>query len=59
MDGVSGIFRKPYEGAKNGGLSGFSKGLGKGAIGLVANPGAGTSHYWTFGCCTMEFAAFT
>lgn len=40
-DGVSGVFTKPISGAKEEGVEGFFKGLGKGAIGLVARPTAG------------------
>lgn len=32
---------KPYSGAKEEGVEGFFKGLGRGAIGLVARPSAG------------------
>ena len=41
MDGISGTITKPYKGAKEGGWVGFSKGLAKGAAGLVTGPGAG------------------
>ena len=41
MDGVTGVFTKPFKGAKNEGVEGFFKGLGKGAVGLVARPTAG------------------
>lgn len=40
-DGVTGVFFKPVSGAKEQGFEGFFKGLGKGAIGLVARPAAG------------------
>lgn len=43
MDGLSGAIIKPYKGAKEGGWPGFSKGLAKGAMGLVTGPGAGMS----------------
>jgi sterol 3beta-glucosyltransferase len=46
-DGLSGAVIKPYEGAKEGGWAGFGKGLGKGVMGLVTGPGAGTSLHWT------------
>jgi vacuolar protein sorting-associated protein 13A/C len=36
--GVSGVFTKPYEGAKQEGFKGFSKGVGKGVVGLVVTP---------------------
>nr|XP_023025337.1 vacuolar protein sorting-associated protein 13-like [Leptinotarsa decemlineata] len=39
--GVTGVFTKPVEGAKEQGVEGFFKGLGKGAVGLVARPVAG------------------
>ena len=41
IDGVTGLFLKPYEGAKKEGAVGFLKGLGKGFIGLVTKPIAG------------------
>ncbi|KAL5288954.1 hypothetical protein ACFFRR_009268 [Megaselia abdita] len=40
-EGVTGVFTKPIAGAKEQGVSGFFKGLGKGAIGFVARPAAG------------------
>lgn len=41
VDGVSGVFTKPISGAKEQGVGGFFKGLGKGAVGLVTRPTAG------------------
>ncbi|KAF7282566.1 hypothetical protein GWI33_002356 [Rhynchophorus ferrugineus] len=41
VDGVTGVFTKPVSGAKEQGVEGFFKGLGKGAVGLVARPAAG------------------
>lgn len=41
FDGVTGVFTKPISGAKSDGVEGFFKGLGKGAVGLVARPTAG------------------
>ncbi|XP_075971796.1 vacuolar protein sorting 13C isoform X2 [Anticarsia gemmatalis] len=41
VDGVTGVFTKPIEGAREQGVEGFFKGLGKGAVGLVARPTAG------------------
>ncbi|XP_059046157.1 intermembrane lipid transfer protein Vps13 isoform X1 [Achroia grisella] len=41
VDGVTGVFTKPIEGARDQGVEGFFKGLGKGAVGLVARPTAG------------------
>lgn len=41
LEGVTGVFTKPITGAKEQGVGGFFKGLGKGAIGLVARPAAG------------------
>lgn len=38
IGGVTGIFTKPFEGAKKGGAKGFVKGVGKGVLGLVASP---------------------
>ncbi|KAH8275295.1 hypothetical protein KR026_004712 [Drosophila bipectinata] len=40
-DGVTGVVTKPVSGAREHGVEGFFKGLGKGAIGLVARPTAG------------------
>lgn len=36
--GVSGIFSKPIQGAKQSGLRGFTAGIGKGLLGAVATP---------------------
>ncbi|KAL8771211.1 MAG: hypothetical protein Q9209_003382 [Squamulea sp. 1 TL-2023] len=41
-DGLLGFVVKPYQGAKQGGLTGFSEGLAKGTAGLVTGSGAGT-----------------
>lgn len=41
FDGVTGVFTKPIEGAREEGVEGFFKGLGRGAVGLVARPTAG------------------
>nr|XP_026496694.1 vacuolar protein sorting-associated protein 13 isoform X1 [Vanessa tameamea] len=41
VDGVTGVFTKPFEGARDHGVEGFFKGLGVGAVGLVARPTAG------------------
>ncbi|XP_039749833.1 vacuolar protein sorting-associated protein 13 isoform X2 [Pararge aegeria] len=41
VDGVTGVFTKPIEGAREQGVEGFFKGLGVGAVGLVARPTAG------------------
>ncbi|EDW02215.1 vacuolar protein sorting-associated protein 13 [Drosophila grimshawi] len=41
VDGVTGVVTKPVSGAREEGFEGFFKGLGKGAIGLVARPTAG------------------
>ncbi|KRT85331.1 hypothetical protein AMK59_1583, partial [Oryctes borbonicus] len=40
-DGITGVIRKPISGAKEEGVGGFIKGLGKGAVGLVTRPTAG------------------
>lgn len=42
FSGVSGIVKRPAEGAKKGGLKGFVKGVGKGIVGAVATPVTGT-----------------
>ncbi|CAG9772493.1 unnamed protein product [Ceutorhynchus assimilis] len=41
FDGVTGVFTKPVSGAKEQGVEGFFKGLGKGCVGLVTRPAAG------------------
>lgn len=41
MSGVTGVITKPVSGAKEQGVEGFFKGLGKGAVGLVVKPVAG------------------
>ncbi|CAH1789713.1 unnamed protein product [Owenia fusiformis] len=41
VDGITGIVRKPMEGAKQEGAEGFFKGLGKGLVGVVARPTSG------------------
>ncbi|CAF1245225.1 unnamed protein product [Adineta ricciae] len=41
VDGVTGVVTKPVSGAKEGGASGFVKGLGKGFLGLVTRPTGG------------------
>ena len=38
VGGVTGVFTKPFEGAKREGAKGFLKGVGKGVLGLVASP---------------------
>lgn len=38
---MTGVFTKPIEGARDQGVEGFFKGLGRGAVGLVARPTAG------------------
>lgn len=45
FDGVTGVFTKPISGAKEQGIGGFFKGLGKGAVGLVARPTAGVMDF--------------
>ncbi|CAF1256037.1 unnamed protein product [Rotaria sordida] len=41
VNGVTGVVKKPVAGAARSGASGFVKGLGKGLIGLVAQPASG------------------
>lgn len=41
MDGFTGFVTKPIRGARDEGVGGFFKGVGKGTIGLVARPAAG------------------
>jgi vacuolar protein sorting-associated protein 13A/C len=44
-DGVTGLFTKPFKKAKEEGAIGFFKGVGAGAIGLVASPFAATLRF--------------
>ena len=39
--GLTGIIRKPIEGARDDGLEGLVKGIGKGAVGVLAQPATG------------------
>ena len=39
--GITGVFLQPIKGAKDGGVGGFLKGIGKGAVGLIAKPVSG------------------
>lgn len=41
VGGVTGVVTKPISGARSEGFQGFFKGLGKGAVGLVARPATG------------------
>ena len=41
VGGVTGVVTKPYEGAKETGVGGFFKGVGKGVAGLVTRPTGG------------------
>ena len=41
VDGVTGVVKKPLEGAKQDGAKGFFKGVGKGFLGLVTRPTGG------------------
>lgn len=41
FDGVTGVFTKPISGAKEEGVEGFFKGVGKGVAGLLTRPAAG------------------
>jgi vacuolar protein sorting-associated protein 13A/C len=41
VDGVTGIVRKPMEGAKQEGVEGFFKGMGKGLVGVFTRPASG------------------
>lgn len=45
QDGVTGFFMKPARGAKEHGVSGFIKGVGKGVAGLIAAPVSGEEQY--------------
>lgn len=41
VDGVTGLGRKPFEGAEREGALGFFKGIGKGVVGLATKPAIG------------------
>jgi vacuolar protein sorting-associated protein 13A/C len=41
LSGVTGVFTTPVKEAKKGGIGGFFKGIGKGAVGLIAKPATG------------------
>ena len=41
FDGVTGVFTKPIDGAREDGVEGFFKGVGKGVVGLVTRPASG------------------
>jgi vacuolar protein sorting-associated protein 13A/C len=41
FSGVTGVFTKPVQGARTGGVGGFFGGVGKGMAGLVAKPVSG------------------
>lgn len=41
VDGVTGVFTKPIDGAREEGVEGFFKGMGKGVVGLVTRPASG------------------
>jgi len=41
VDGATGVVTKPIEGAKEEGVGGFIKGMGKGVVGLAARPTGG------------------
>jgi vacuolar protein sorting-associated protein 13A/C len=41
VEGVTGVLTKPIEGARQGGVGGFAKGLGKGLLGAVLRPVSG------------------
>lgn len=40
-DGITGVVTQPIQGAKKDGLSGFTKGVGMGIMGLLVKPSAG------------------
>lgn len=40
-DGYSGLLTQPFEGAREGGVTGFTKGIGKGIGGFFLKPSAG------------------
>ena len=43
LDGVTGVVKKPLQGAEKKGLEGFAKGIGKGLLGLLVKPIIGIS----------------
>lgn len=45
--GLSGIIRKPIEGARDDGFGGLIKGIGKGAVGIIAQPATGVIDFAT------------
>lgn len=47
FEGVTGLFTKPFKKAKEEGVKGFFKGVGAGAVGLVASPFAATLRFGT------------
>ena len=46
--GIGGLIYEPYKGAKENGFKGATKGIGKGILGLVCKPVAGTIDFVTF-----------
>lgn len=53
-DGITGVFTKPYEGAKKDGLLGGIKGIGKGLVGLITKPIIGTFDMLTTGADALR-----
>lgn len=41
FSGITGIITKPIQGARQDGVEGFMKGIGKGAVGVIAQPATG------------------
>ncbi len=41
MEGVGGVISKPISGAREEGVEGFAKGIGKGVVGLFMRPASG------------------
>ena len=50
-DGITGVVTQPYKGAKENGVKGALKGVGKGMVGLVSKPLAGTVDFIS---CTTQ-----
>ena len=54
FDGITGIVRKPVEGAQKEGVEGFFKGLGVGLVGVVARPTTGVVDFASTGLDTIR-----
>jgi len=59
VEGVTGVFTKPIEGAKKGGVGGFAKGVGTGVVGLVTRPVSGVVDFASSSLQTLKRVADT